>query len=59
MAEANPKKPIFKQIWFWVLILILASGIVFFMEYRGFRGARREVKREFKTMFNQQPPKPQ
>jgi len=54
MAEANPKIPIYKQLWFWVLVLIIISVIAFFMEYRGFRGVRREMKRDFKEAFPQQ-----
>ena len=54
MAEANPKKVIYKQIWFWVLVLIIISGVLFFMQYRDFRGIRREMKRGFREAFPQQ-----
>jgi len=51
MAEANPKKPIYKEIWFWAVILILVFGIMIFMESPGFRRPRREIRREFRNMF--------
>jgi len=54
MAEANPKKPIYKTIWFWVVVLLVIFGIIFFMQYKGFRGVRREMKRDFREAFPQQ-----
>jgi len=45
MAEANPKKPFYKNIWFWVAMFVLVALTVFFWEYSGFRHARREIRR--------------
>ena len=57
MAEANPKKPIYKQLWFWVLIFIIVSGIWFFMEYKPFRGVRRDMRRGFNNMMEYEQPR--